>query len=1005
MMYGAKVSSVAIVLMAALFLFGCSGSAGMNPALPGSPGNEITGDEQVGTMRDLPVSSPGHKLAGIFNLEFDFANRQIKVVAMREASAHYDATGLLLPPNCNDCISIVWIDSDTAANVIEYYVFLKNPGPVTVFDVKGILMSNQEGWRILDCYGYTPLYDDGPPVLYNPYNEFRTSLSYSYKITPGEQCEARYYVQYPDNPDFGGLKYVVDVSWPDYCKEPYEFTIEGPGSMAAQPGDYSISADTKDHQKDETSVVIDGSPIGAGEIQLQAGSIWVSTRHWHGSFHFPGVEAGYPPGKYELLCRAYSSTALPVIQLLNVNISEYPMPKDVTPGYLNISPNSISRCDDLMIIGGSREIALFKMLSPTSPSFLGTVDFSGEGLRNLGMLVDDDVIIVRNDNNPGIPWNDNFGIVDISNPSEPALIDVINLPDGWENYFGFHLLDGFLILMQYKLGNDPYVIDKIRIYDVSPPSQSHMEMEIEYPSGFYPTASILEGDKLYLIGNSRMVIYSCEPAVGLVLLSDYAIPSLPDRISYALAKGYMYIGGFDGVHTFDVEPGEQAHYVGHFYDGVEAENLLALGDYLYISFYNYEPHIEYMGPVNIANPELPEVLAPVEGHLVEDVWAVEGNRIYAYLYDKAVTSMQTGVQVMDLTNPELPVFNVWHCGYSSLRKEGVLIDGNLYVLAYDLGVLSLDVSNPSSMNVSNTFFTICAPRAVEVVGSTGYILDADGWLKVVDISSPARCRVVDILPKPPCESPGCEGNADLDLWNDYLVALNFSYTNDDLRLYDISDPFHPQLVASQEGLGSGHLDMDGDLGIRTYPEIQPFVINSPQDIQIYDKIQKEYYEAAIHDSLVYAVTNYTFNPPPMPIIPELHVLDPLAAPGEQKLKGISLPGYLYSIAISGKYAYISDDLTGIDIVKIEPWNEMEFIDSCATAATPGRLIRKGPLIISLYGENTSGGWELFYRDLTGRLHSVFYTDSSITLPCDACIDNGSIYICDPYTGLHIYQAW
>jgi hypothetical protein len=123
------------------------------------------------------------------------------------------------------------------------------------------------------------------------------------------------------------------------------------------------------------------------------------------------------------------------------------------------------------------------------------------------------------------------------------------------------------------------------------------------------------------------------------------------------------------------------------------------------------------------------------------------------------------------------------------------------------------------------------------------------------------------------------------------------------------------------------------------------------------------------------------------------------------LNGISLPGQVRSIVLSGEYAYVSDKLAGIDIVDIEPWAEMKHLSSHPTVGVPYRLINKGPLILLLYGLQSNDGWELFYRDTAGALNPVFYTDIPYSTLRDACIHQGNIYVCDMYGGLYIYQAW
>ena len=354
------------IITAFIILSGCSSAPGFDPILPDEQGQDPSLGQVKEPFFNLPTTAPGHHLAGIYKLNFDLAAGEINVVPLREAGTHYNATDILLPPDCNDCVSIVVTDHDHVARRIKVNVFIKNPTELTVYDVRGIFITDQPGWKLINNWGYTPLYDDSPPITFNPFKEFYWGgyfKSGNYSFWPDSLRVQEYIIDYPKNPDFQGIKFAVDVSWPGLCQEPFLFRTTGPGALSGGGDTYVFEAETYDHQNYELAVIVDASPLGAGLVELKVTSANayganVFGRTWVGEFDFHGVGDGVAPGTHELVATAYSGASIPNFQVIPVEVSSEIAPVEVTPPWLNIMPNILASKENLLFIGDSYKILI-----------------------------------------------------------------------------------------------------------------------------------------------------------------------------------------------------------------------------------------------------------------------------------------------------------------------------------------------------------------------------------------------------------------------------------------------------------------------------------------------------------------------------------------------------------------------------------------------------------------------------------------------------------------------
>ncbi len=988
---------VALTVVMAIFLSGCSHSSQGDAILPSNfPTSPDSG--QSTPLINLPATAPGHHLAGIFDLKIDLNAGEIKAVPLRETEIHFNVTDMLLPPNCYDCLGIVVKDIDFTARCIKVEVSLKNPTDILIYDVRGIFMTNQPGWELKDCRAYTTLYDDGPPIIVNPYIQFGNN---HYEFPPGDVYSEEYLIAYPENPDFNGLKYAIDVSWPGYCEEPYSFSIKGPAVMLPQGGDYTFTASVSDHQKDVLTVIIDATPIGVGVLELLPFPNNPGGISWKADIHFPGVEAGVSPGKYMLMGWAFSEkTDLAAIRYVTINVSPIDQALDVTPPFLNLAPEYIVSNGAFVFAGGEHRINAYDVTVPDNPKCLCTLDLRPYGIESMGMQVDGNIMLVDGTMNdtPMTLHTNKLAIVDITDPANMKINWTTDLPNNKGGY-SMHLSNGYVILV--CRGGDAYApaIEDIRVYSVDPPSQTHLLSETPLPQDFRAGYSILNDGFLFLGNDERLVIFRLSPTFELELIYDALLENPPIRSKPAINGDYAYTIHYKEVRVYNINPPEETHCISVIGFETTPKKIYEHNGFLYASFGDPDFGPTYTIPIDISNPEEPLVLDQTPG-CAGIVWGIKDNMVYC----SEENFME--IQVLDLSIPTAPVVHPIENAYSLGAYNGnqkCTFFGNRFLIPIrDLGIISYNISDAPDVYIADEFWTIARPMAVAIRESAGYVLEYFGYLKVVNLSSASRARVVNVVPEQPSEGD-FRGSSGLAFYGDYLVVSNDATSGSDfLEFYDISDPFNPQFVAEHQGGYNGRLVIEGNRAARLHSDIYPAKINSPMDVEFMEKITGQFRSLSLKDGLLFAIRTKPGNVGGM-----LKIFNPYDNPPKGLLNTVDLPGdYANSLALSGDFAYFGDPLTGIDIVKINPWEDAGLIGTDNFGHMNKLLFSRGALIIGIGGDDYSlDGWELMYHDPEGGLHPVSFHEITCGDIEDGAILNGHVYICDFDGGLYIYELW
>jgi len=307
------------IFLLVMILQGCSNS-GMHDSVT-TPAGDTNGQ----------VLSNGRELIGVYSWNYDKDNGCINAIPMREAGWHFDVTQYVKPPQCADCLKIEILGNCTNPRDMWVGATLKNPTELTAKDVRGIFLDEKKAIHLMDPYAATPLWDWHYPKWHNDFHPFMVKDA-NREFKPGKSDTVTYRLRLPENPDFSGIHYIVDASWPGHCREPYEFYDVGKtGNLGTSPGSMiTISCKVRDWQNNPDGIQADLTPLGYPSwvwMEYAAGTWWYDLQNTYSA----------PAGKYTLRLTAHDQVAADVISCnIDVYVSDDHLPPTWSGPYQGI---------------------------------------------------------------------------------------------------------------------------------------------------------------------------------------------------------------------------------------------------------------------------------------------------------------------------------------------------------------------------------------------------------------------------------------------------------------------------------------------------------------------------------------------------------------------------------------------------------------------------------------------------------------------------------------------
>ncbi len=440
-------------------------------------------------------------------------------------------------------------------------------------------------------------------------------------------------------------------------------------------------------------------------------------------------------------------------------------------------------------------VAVLDLSNINSPSQVGQIELSRHGLKlattaNYAYAASEDTFLY---------------VIDIKDVTSLHLTGDFKMPDVLT---GIEVRDNCV----YGLANNAGFL----VVDVSDPSEAAVigSCQVE---GFEPLSFCLHGNLAYLCGIGGLRLISVLfPAFPYLFSSNASVPGAnrvfvaeDGEASYAYLSNPVQLSILDVTNPGNIQPvsvfapsseivdfavsGNQAYLVAGYEnltvldlaekDSPEEIAALGLGEYTraLFSFSDFLFVTDLFGPtriVNVFNPHRPYVAGK---------WIVPGSPKNVVLKDSLafVVCANSGLHILDVKDPSHPrLAGILPLPYNN---NDVDLEGDYaYVTALLTGMQVVDISTPSLPVVVSQYGPDGYTYGVEVEDGYAYLRNSGSRLQIVDVQNPASPLSRGLI-----QTPGTP--QEMVPRGDYLYVADLS---SGLTIVNVSDRDHPQVIAS-----------------------------------------------------------------------------------------------------------------------------------------------------------------------------------------------------------------
>ncbi len=355
---------------------------------------------------------------------------------------------------------------------------------------------------------------------------------------------------------------------------------------------------------------------------------------------------------------------------------------------------------------------------------------------------------------------------------------------------------------------------------------------------------------------------------GGLRIYDVSNPRSPRQVGAFVTPGNAYAvivmggnaylaDGRRGVQVVDVRDPAAPSGVSLFATSDRALDVAAAGSHVYVAVGSTGLQI-----LDASNPlQLRQVGAFDTPGDARDVTVAGG---YAFVADGS-----SGLQIINVTDPTTP----GHAGSlavpASTAAQGIAVSGSVAYFGYGRRLNAIDVSTPAAPRAIGALELDDLTEHLVVVGTTAYVAAAQAGPLVVDVSRPDQLRLVGVVRTPA-------------VVDDVVARGGYAYLasgEGGLHVVDVTDRTEPNAV--------GWLDTPG---------IASAVTIAGDHVYLGDRI------------------NYLADGTRLPS--SLRVVD-ISSPTAPREVGVAeLPGNARDVAVSGDYAYVADERTGLLVIDV-----------------------------------------------------------------------------------------
>ncbi len=869
-----------IFLLAGLMLSGCSGNAG-NPVEP-------VDAVDIEATRE---AASGHKIWGIWNIGFDPATYEITVTPLRTADTHYAITDWLLPPDCDDCLAIHVNSFDPVTRILDADVTLRNPTVVNVYDVRGILYTNEYGHELRNADAWTALWDMLGGQDINPFRAF--AKGQPKRLFAGDASHTEnYLVYFPIPPHWNDITFAVDISWPGNCKEPYAIEdFMQYGDLYDDPGSQVIvSVHVLDWQFDQSEVLLHAQALTGQETTALTKENYYT---WNGTL---ANAESLGAGEYEFLLSAASSDSggLLLYQYVEITVSGGPHPTltDVTPPWLNLEPRQVCVEGNYLYVGaGHNGLHIYDITDPVHPLWVNSVELPDR--------ISD--IDVEGSYAYAITFQYTVNIIDIDPPESAHVVGSFEAP----------LYPTGINVS----GNYAYIIDDgvgLRIFDVSTPESAFLITTVDTQSWAHEVA-VSDGYAYVADTGEGLLVIDIDPPESAHMVQQAKLPYSNCAYGVAVSGDYAYVADYQhGLVIVDITSPESAFAENVVYTP-DCERVTVFGNYAFLTGEETGLHIVDIGAAKLVN----SIATP--GTALECAVA-DG---YAYLADG-----NGGLHVVDVASPEsAKVISVLETpdDVRDMDLSGSLV----YSALGEAGLGVIDISTPGSEDFVNVVPTPSGASHVALWDSYACVSGEES-MYIIDVDTPGSEYIAGSVGLPGLAV--CLGAAD-----GYAYASIYLF--DTIQVIDIDPPETAEVVGSLEmSTTMNDIEIQGNYVYAAHADdfrLSIIDINVPEAPSVVHTVDLEAKPRCmlIKDNIALVGLEYGWLELVDISIPEsAHVIKEFSLMDGENVIGISMiEGYLIAAAHNGC----------IDIIDVDPVEAMHVENTIYLSGPAGGLCAAG----------------------------------------------------------------
>jgi hypothetical protein len=610
------------------------------------------------------------------------------------------------------------------------------------------------------------------------------------------------------------------------------------------------------------------------------------------------------------------------------------------PGHIGGLANAVAAQGDHLYAGLGSEMAVLDISEPTSPERVGYV--------LLGGIVEDVFTIEQyayvfvtspDPSNSSVTWG--LRVVDVSNPTTPAVVQEIPMP-------------GYVVAI---VGHYVYAANwnDLKVVDISDPAAP---TEMDVFSAPAPIVGMAVADGRAHVVWSICHRAACTNGVSVLDLSDPAAPRMVESLEapvylsepIAIVEDHVYVGYNGGLYVMDASiPDEWGSVKELSIASAKPTSIAVVGDWAFVACAS-----GVLAVLDVSDPGSPILVST--HRILEDrttdmvvVASDPPGHIYAYVaggdagslqvidISNPATPFETGrygapgrattmdvtadnayivgtrrqFWIVDVSNPSKFTQAGFHAGrieeYSYFSGD-VTVTANYAYVVTRMGLEIIDISNPSAPVSVGSYTLFSDTSALALQDDHAYVVTVEDWthdtLRVVDVSNPA--------------APFEIGRVDLiaaEVWTtDIFIAGEYAYvaSKEGLWIVDVSDPTRPAQVGFHETPGAAQSVMvrgnyayvaDGFSGLRIFDVTDPAAPVDAGHVGIVGWTA----DVAVGDGFVHALNEQE----------GLWVFDISNPTAPTNPRNFFIPGRPVQVAVDGDLVYVLDAVGGLYVLRVK----------------------------------------------------------------------------------------